>query len=238
LHGKQWRVADNKLRLDLFDRRYKVYDATRKFLAAILRDATFTDSQLFEFYGGTSDTEFLFRSEVVDYLAQIRKRALDMRLHRKLFEPLPVGGEKSRHVQAHHDELSWLSDQLTAMTSVFAPYLDFSRVKLRAFPFAVQMSKRSIAREWLLFLALLPLGFASCLFLGYYWENFRTAYFSTYFLDHHHGKGDYPAYDAFWNDAFGLGNLWTLALWLVPYLIVVFIRSVWWSIKTLSTKHE
>ena len=33
----QWRVADNKLRLDLFDRRYKVYDATRKFLAVIIR---------------------------------------------------------------------------------------------------------------------------------------------------------------------------------------------------------
>jgi hypothetical protein len=26
---QQWRVADNKLRLDLFDRRYKVYDALR-----------------------------------------------------------------------------------------------------------------------------------------------------------------------------------------------------------------
>jgi hypothetical protein len=29
----QWRVAHNKLRLDLFDRRYKVYEAARKFLA-------------------------------------------------------------------------------------------------------------------------------------------------------------------------------------------------------------
>jgi hypothetical protein len=26
---QQWRVADNKLRLDLFERRYKVYDALR-----------------------------------------------------------------------------------------------------------------------------------------------------------------------------------------------------------------
>jgi hypothetical protein len=32
----QWRVAHNKLRLDLFDRRYQVYDATRKFLATIV----------------------------------------------------------------------------------------------------------------------------------------------------------------------------------------------------------
>ena len=32
----QWWVALNKLRLDLFHRRYRVYEATRKFLAAIL----------------------------------------------------------------------------------------------------------------------------------------------------------------------------------------------------------
>jgi hypothetical protein len=56
---QQWQVANNKLRLDLFDRRYKVYDATRNFLAVILREATFTNSQLFEFYAGTSDAEFL-----------------------------------------------------------------------------------------------------------------------------------------------------------------------------------
>jgi hypothetical protein len=33
----QWWVALNKLRLDLFDRRYKVYDATREFLALLGR---------------------------------------------------------------------------------------------------------------------------------------------------------------------------------------------------------
>lgn len=126
---QQWQVARSKLRLDLFDRRYKVYDATRKFLAGILRDATFTDSQLFEFYAGTSDTEFLFGSDVVDYLAQIRKRALDMRLHQRTYEPMPVGDERSRHVQAEHDELLWLTNQLTAMTKIFTPYLGFSHIQ-------------------------------------------------------------------------------------------------------------
>ena len=132
---QQWRVADNKLRLDLFDRRYKVYDATRKFLAIIIRDATFTDSQLFEFYGGTSDAEFLFRADVVEYLSQIRNRAIDMQTAQQLFEPLPVGDERSRHVQAAHDHLSWLGDQITAMTKVFTPYLGFANVRSRLLPF-------------------------------------------------------------------------------------------------------
>ena len=126
---QQWQVAHAKLRLDLFDRRYKVYEATRKFLAGIISDASFSDSQLFTFYAGTSDAEFLFDADVVDYLAQIRKRAVGMRTHQKLYEHLPVGDDRSRHVQAEHDELLWLGEQITAMTKTFTPYLGFSQIK-------------------------------------------------------------------------------------------------------------
>ena len=126
---QQWQIARHRLRLDLFDRRYKVYDATRKFLSIILREARFEDSQLFEFYAGTSDAEFLFDSALVDYLEQVRKRAVNMRTHQRVYEHMPVGDERSRHVQAEHDDLVWLMDQLTAMTQVFSPYLSFSHVK-------------------------------------------------------------------------------------------------------------
>jgi len=130
----QWWVALNKLRLDLFDRRYKVYDATRKFLAGILRDSKFTNSELFEFYAGTSDAEFLFGAEVVEHLAQIRKRALHMQTAQTLYEPMPVGDERSLHVNAAHDDLLWLTDQITAITKTFVPYLGFANVRLRFWP--------------------------------------------------------------------------------------------------------
>ena len=130
----QWWVALNKLRLDLFDRRYKVYDATRKFLAGILRDGKFTNSELFEFYAGTSDAEFLFGADVVEHLAQIRKRALHMQTAQTLCEPMPVGDERSLHVKAAHDDVLWLTDQITAITKTFAPYLGFANVRLRFWP--------------------------------------------------------------------------------------------------------
>ena len=127
---QQWKVSHAKLRLDLFDRRYKVYEATRKFLAGILSEATFSDSQLFTFYAGTSDAEFLFDSEVVDYLAQIRKRAIDMRLHQKLYVPMGVSEEQRlSHIDKEHEQLLWLTEQITAMTKTFAPYLGFSNIK-------------------------------------------------------------------------------------------------------------
>ena len=84
---------------------------------------------MFEFGAATADAEFLFDSPVVDYLSEIRKRAVNLRTHQKVYEHMPVADERSRHVRAEHDELVWLTEQITAMTRVFTPYLGFSRIK-------------------------------------------------------------------------------------------------------------
>jgi hypothetical protein len=126
----QFKVAHDKLRLELFDKRYKVYDATRRFLSVILHKATFEDSHLFEFYTGTADAEFLFDTEIRDYLKQIRERAIDMRLKRTLYQD-KHDEERTRMVDAEHQHLIWLSNQLveTGLTKVFAPYLSYAKIK-------------------------------------------------------------------------------------------------------------
>jgi hypothetical protein len=141
--GLQWRAADNKLRLDLFDRRYKVYDATRNFVAIIIKEATFTDSQLVDFNIGTSDAKFLFGPDVEAYLAEIRKRAVHMRTARQLLEKQQVSDENelSRHTRAEYDDLLWLCEQITAMTKNFAPYIGFANIRSRIVPFVKFFSK-------------------------------------------------------------------------------------------------
>jgi hypothetical protein len=146
---QQWQVASNKLRLDLFDRRYKIYDATRKFLEVITRDREFEDSQLFEFYAGTSDAAFFFDAAVVDYLSQIRERALKMRTPQGFIEKLPRS--ELRHYSTEptaHEQLLWLCGQITVMTKVFAPYLDFSRIKLSAFPLSKVIARQLRKLRW------------------------------------------------------------------------------------------
>ena len=122
---KQWRLARHRFRLDLFDRRYKVYDATKKFLLL----GQFDDPHLFEFNAGTADAEFLFDDRITEFLAEVRKRAVNVLTHEKVFEHMPVGDERSRHVQAAHESRLWLVEQTTEMTKVFMPYLSFSHIK-------------------------------------------------------------------------------------------------------------
>jgi len=125
---QQWQLAQNKFRLDLFDRRYRVFDAARKFLAQSANEGRVDDSKLAEFYAGISDAGFLFKPEVGKYLEVVVQRALKMDTHRKLCEPLPVGEARSRLAQAELDERTWLIEQLTAISKVFSPYLGFSHI--------------------------------------------------------------------------------------------------------------
>jgi hypothetical protein len=103
-------------------------------LATILRENEFTNSELFEFYAGTSDAEFLFGADVVEHLAKIRKRVLHMQEARTIYEPMPVGDERSLHVKAADHDLSWLTDQITAISKTFSPYLGFANIQLRFWP--------------------------------------------------------------------------------------------------------
>lgn len=95
-----------------------------------MRNTNFNDSDLIEFYRGTSDAEFLFEADVVDYLTQIRTQANEMRLHHELYHPAPASeAERIKHIEAVHERKTWLIEQTTAMSKVFVPYLGFSHIK-------------------------------------------------------------------------------------------------------------
>jgi hypothetical protein len=50
---QQWRTAQNKLKLDLFDRRFEIYHAARKLLAAIMTSGKASDDELFNYLTST-----------------------------------------------------------------------------------------------------------------------------------------------------------------------------------------
>jgi hypothetical protein len=41
------------------------------------------------------------------------------------------------------------------------------------------------------------------------------------------------AYDRFWNSHFGFANPSSVALWITPYFVLTFVRSILWSVGTL-----
>jgi hypothetical protein len=126
---QQWILARHRFRLDLFDKRYKVYEATAQFLAVIIAHANFEDEDLRVFTIGTRDATFLFPKQITDHIHRIRCRAIDMRLFQTQFERLHVGEERSRLVEKNSVELKWLLHEMQELSKTFKPWLGFERVR-------------------------------------------------------------------------------------------------------------
>lgn len=121
----QWHVARNKLRLDLFDRRYKVFEGTRKFL----QTASFENGELRLFKFATADAEFLFGSDVVEWLAEIREKAAHLITVRTLLARPKDDDDLAKLAEAQEADLLWLANRTDTLTKVFAPYLGFAKIK-------------------------------------------------------------------------------------------------------------
>ena len=123
-----WRqsvLAKEKLRLELFEKRFAVFVGTRMFLTHVFRKGNPEDADIWEYRAAIGEASFLFRQELVDYLEEIYSRAISLKAARETLGPLPIGEERSRLSNEISDGVGWLTEQLPKLKETFAPYLKF-----------------------------------------------------------------------------------------------------------------
>jgi len=51
-------------------------------------------------------------------------------------------------------------------------------------------------------------------------------------------RSSLPSFDEFWNEGLGLfsHNAWAVSMWLLPYIAVTLLRSIFWSIEVLRSE--
>lgn len=121
---QQYSLGREKFKLDLFEKRFAVFAATRQLLILILRDANISLEQFFEFRASVEEASFLFDSDITAYLDSIGEKALRLRTLTEMMKPLPVGVQRS-DPQEIVEMLKWLTDQLPELKVRFGPYLKF-----------------------------------------------------------------------------------------------------------------
>ena len=126
---QQHKLARDKLKLDLFEKRFAVYKGVQRFLTIILQEAKFDIGQLFEFRRDTQDATFLFGSEIPEYINMIDSKALEMRSIAQQYQPLPRGEERSALCEKETKLLAELIAELPRLKEVFAPYMRFEKWK-------------------------------------------------------------------------------------------------------------
>lgn len=124
----------NALRLkhELFERRFQVYDAFRSFLGGIMAEAKTSHAACLTMLRETNQAQFLFGSEIPEYLLSAYHKGLDLvESHRKLDGEgrLPVGDERSRVAHENAEQVMWFSNQYTVLPKLFGKYLNLTKLE-------------------------------------------------------------------------------------------------------------
>lgn len=127
---QQHRATRDRLRLDLYDRRYAVFVATNQLISAVVSHATLDIADLHAFNRDTAQAVFLFKEQLLAYIDGVRDRALEFRLTRQQLANL-AGTPKAMHqaiVAKDAELLTWFTEQLNVSRKEFAEYLNFDKV--------------------------------------------------------------------------------------------------------------
>lgn len=128
---QQWNTNKQKLVLDRYDRRLRVYGEVIKILSIIIRDAKASYDDLLKFRSSVSEADFLFGPEIAEYIDEIYKRGVKLQYwnltYRDYTQEMPPGYDHNKVVEGMHAELTWLTEQFGPAKQKFKKYLDISR---------------------------------------------------------------------------------------------------------------
>jgi len=125
---QQMRIARIKLQHDLYDRRYAVFQAVRRFLDAMVGNLVVSHDILRAFLIGTADAEFLFPDDLAAYLGEMSRRARIAQSINMTMQSLPEGSpERARATRAANEERQWLVKQIDSLTAKFSDVLKLDR---------------------------------------------------------------------------------------------------------------
>jgi len=127
---QQWKANRQKLVMDRYDRRLRIYEEVRKILSIILRDAKASTDDLLKFRTSVSEADFLFGPEIMAYIDEIYKHGLSLwrwnQEYRDYRQETPKGYDHAKVVDEMHKELTWLTEQFEPAKEKFRKYLDIS----------------------------------------------------------------------------------------------------------------
>lgn len=123
--SRQWLTARDKLRFDLFEKRYEYFLVLRDFLRSVVSRANLDYDAMQIFDSGMVGHQFLFDKALIDRIENLRVTAIRVRANVDRLEGLDVGKERDEVVRKISEDMRVIRTALNALPELFASYMKF-----------------------------------------------------------------------------------------------------------------
>jgi hypothetical protein len=128
---QQAQINRQKLVLDRYDRRLRIYEQLKELLSKITAHGQASDREAIQFRVSVSEADFLFGPEVMEYLDEVYSHTCQLGRwraeYRDFTQPQPPDYNHAEVVKNAHAELRWLTSQYEPARQLFKKYLDVSK---------------------------------------------------------------------------------------------------------------
>ena len=113
----------NQLKLNLYNRRYKIYTETKDLLLKICRDSRVSVEELKEFESLTRESFFLFEDDINVFLKQVSDKAIEKEVVDEKYKE-----NMETHYIEHMSHIHWFVKEKQNLQMKFLRYLDLKNI--------------------------------------------------------------------------------------------------------------
>lgn len=120
---QQHNVNKNRLRFELFDKRYDLYEKIGSFIANILINGNLEKGAEIEFLRDTKSSYILFDNHIKEFASELYKNAVELHALDARLETLRDEDERTLNINRQTNIKNWYQEQLNNMEEKFVEYL-------------------------------------------------------------------------------------------------------------------
>jgi len=119
---RNWQTSNEKIVLELFERRLAIYEEIRGVIGEITRSGTAADEILFRYGTATDRVPYYFGQEIQDYLETIRMHLLDLQLSSTMLNN-PTVPDRATWAEQRKKHFLGVTDFYKESPALFRPYI-------------------------------------------------------------------------------------------------------------------
>ena len=125
---QQHKTNRNKLRLDLYDRRFKLYNEITSLLSSIVQRGDVSNDDLMGCLRNTKEAVFLFKEDIPKYINELYTQATELQLLEKIIGNKIPDADIKKAIEKRAEIFGWFPKQFGECTEKFKKYLSFENV--------------------------------------------------------------------------------------------------------------